>query len=287
MWKLLLSVFMLGTTAAIVSADVFYKTYLPAGVSIGMSPEQVRTFRPQAIRNQMPPPSASNSDDALVEMVEIMPQGNTRVAYWYRFKGEKLGAVSRSIMTARMPIEHAQASASRVAEELRVGFFLVGEEQVVRTTGTENTVTTAWRWEDREKKLNIYLVATNQELTVVIFDPTKFAKGDFFLGLERMKDLNAQAELVRSVTEKAGTPIPIVDLLPKVNAASATQAPASAPISSIPAPSAKPTALQTPSTQAVQTPTPIIERKAHLWPWVVGVVALLVLVAFALKRVGI
>jgi len=280
-------VFLLVAMAAVASPESFYQSYLPAGIAMDMSPEQVRNTRPQAITSQSSQPSAAKADPTFVEMVEIAPQGNTRVAYWYRFKAGKLGAVTRSIMTARMPIEHAQAGASKVAEELKADFALKGQEQVVRSTGTENTVLTAQLWEDKADGLNIYFVTTNREITVVMFDPKAFGKADFFLGPERMKDLNAQAEVVRSLTDKtAATPIPIVDLLPKVTGTSATPAPAATPVPSTPAPSMAPTALQPTSTPAEKTPMPIVERKSPTWPWLVGIGALIVIVAFASKRRG-
>lgn len=53
-----------------------------------------------------------------------------------------------------------------------------------------------------------------------------------------------------------------------------------------PGPSATPAASQQPATPVVQTPSAPIEHRAPVWPWVVGILALVVIVAVALKRRG-
>jgi len=274
---------------ATAAPEDFYRNYLPSGVEIGMSPEQVRIARPQAVASAAAQPSAARVDTTFVQMVEITPQGNTRVAYWYRFKGGKLGAVTRSLMVTGMPIEHAQAGASKVVGELKADFILKGQEQVARSTGTENVIVTAQLWEDTATGRNLYFVTTNREITVVIFDPKAFGKSDFFLGPERMKDLDAHAESVRGMIDKAAaTPVPIIDLLPKVAAASASPTPvtpaAATPAPATPAPSAAPAASPSPTTPVVQTPAVPSEHSAPVWPWVVGILALVLVVALALKR---
>jgi hypothetical protein len=222
--------------AAFATPAEFYQTYIPAGVEIGMSRDEVQKARPQAMKGGMSQPSAAKPDATFVQMAEIMPQGNTRVAYWYRFKSGKLGVVTRSLMVTGMPIEHAQAGASKVVDELKADFVLKGQEQVARSTGTENTVVTAQLWEDAAAGRNIYFVTTNREITVVVFDPKAFGKADFFLGPERMKDLNAHAEAVRGMVDKAAaTPVPIVDLLPKAAAANPSPTPVK-PTAAIPTP---------------------------------------------------
>ncbi len=54
---------------------------------------------------------------------------------------------------------------------------------------------------------------------------------------------------------------------------------------STPARTTTPTALQPPSTPAASgTPVPIVEHKSPVWLWLVGILALVVIVALALKR---
>lgn len=73
-------------------------------------------------------------------------------------------------------------------------------------------------------------------------------------------------------TKQAPAPAP-----PPAPAADTTPAPAdttpSSPVASVP-----------PSTPTAEKPAPTVERKAPMWPWVVGMAALLAIVALILKR---
>lgn len=72
---------------------------------------------------------------------------------------------------------------------------------------------------------------------------------------------------------------------PSVQAAPRPQQPTpTASVPATPVPSAPPAASPQPATPIAQTPARVVERKLPLWPWVVGIAALLVIVAFALKR---
>jgi hypothetical protein len=51
-----------------------------------------------------------------------------------------------------------------------------------------------------------------------------------------------------------------------------------------PATTSSPVPLRKPMTPALQAPVATVERKWPVWPWVVGIVALILIVAFALKR---
>lgn len=286
-----LAAIILTSAFAAAAPEEFYRNYLPPDVEMGMSQEMVRKARPRAVTGQASQPSAANADPSFAEMVEIALQGTTRVAYWYRFKAGKLGAVTRSLLVTGMPIEHAQAGANKVADELNANFVLKGQEKVARSTGTENIIVTAQLWEDAAAGRNIYFLATNREITVVVFDPKAFGKPDFFLGPERMKDLEAHAESVRGMVDKAvAPPVPIVDLLPKVTVASGTPTPAE-PSPPVPQPSkaATPAATATfapssPTSAVAENLAPVIERKSPVWPWVIGILALTVIAMLVWKR---
>ena len=60
-----------------------------------------------------------------------------------------------------------------------------------------------------------------------------------------------------------------------------------APLVATPAPAASVTATPAPSSPVpsfAESPAPVIEHKSPVWPWVVGILALVAIVAFALKR---
>jgi hypothetical protein len=70
--------------------------------------------------------------------------------------------------------------------------------------------------------------------------------------------------------------------LPKRVSAAATATPAlAAPVLTV-----MPETSSVPVTHAGQTPAPTAERKSQAWPWVVGILALIVIVTVALKRRG-
>jgi hypothetical protein len=59
--------------------------------------------------------------------------------------------------------------------------------------------------------------------------------------------------------------------------------PAATPAPSTPVPTATP-APSIPAVTVAESPAPVVERKAPVWPWLVGILALIVIVALALKR---
>ena len=265
----------LGISTLNASTDAFYQAYLPKGVTIGMTPQQVSAARPGAIKNDLQSSSPNAADNrARLEMIELSTEGRSRVAYWYRFKDGTLGAVTRSIMVLTMPVDHAQAGASKIHGDLESDFALKGQEPVLRSNGTENTVLAAQLWEDKAHSLEVYFVATNQEITLTVFDPKRFGKSDFFVGPERRKDFDAQAAAVRSLTENAATPKPVVDLMPAIAGASPILTPPSTP--------ANETGMESksPSSDSVQTPAATAAHgRTPLWPWIggLGIAALIVI----------
>jgi len=54
--------------------------------------------------------------------------------------------------------------------------------------------------------------------------------------------------------------------------------------SATPVPSTTPAASPQPATPVAETPAVVVERKSPAWPWVVGILALIVIVVLALKR---
>jgi hypothetical protein len=59
---------------------------------------------------------------------------------------------------------------------------------------------------------------------------------------------------------------------------------ASIPTPAPPVPNTPPVASSSPTTPVVETPAVPVERKSPVWPWVVGILALIVIVTVALKR---
>ena len=68
----------------------------------------------------------------------------------------------------------------------------------------------------------------------------------------------------------------------KSHEAAPSQLPAT-PAPATPVPTATP-APSSPTPTTAESPAPVVERKSPVWPWLVGILALVVIVAVALKR---
>jgi hypothetical protein len=89
------------------------------------------------------------------------------------------------------------------------------------------------------------------------------------------RDINTLERAVRVVSGQTDAPSPRA---PQATPVAATPSPAT------PVPSATPTASPQPATRVAQAPVTAVEHRTPVWPWVVGILALVVIVAVALKR---
>lgn len=285
-WALLIALITVVATSS-AAHEEFYQKHLQPGVSLGMSPDELITARSGALENEF---GATGSDLAgTLEMSELRREQNSASGSVYRFKAGKLGAVLGSTKTTKLPVEHTQDAAIKLAQELKTNFALQREDQIVRSVGTVAAVLTAQLWEDEARGLHLYFVATNHEITLVIFDPKAFGKPDFFNGPELLKKVEANNESIRrALGERATPPMPIIDFLAKVKAGSPAQVTTNeqplTPTAPTPVPTATPNTSSAPSNPVAQASLSVVERKSLVWPWVVGILALVVIVALALKR---
>lgn len=276
---------MLAAASAAASPESFYSENLPSGVAFGMTPDQLAQARPEARMNDLI--QSQNTGAESVVMIEIARQGNSVTAFWYRFKNGKLGAVSRSVSMKNIPAESAQVSAAKTYNELRSNFDLLRQEEVLRSTGASTFQLLAQLWEDKTKGLNIYFAASSQENTVIVFDPKSFGSKDFFVPLDKRKEIDAQAKSVRDMLgESVPTPSPIVDLLPTV-AKESVSTTVPEPVTTkqgTPVPTEKPQPL-VPATPTKSTMT--TETNSTPWPWIIGAILLLAVaggILFKLQR---
>lgn len=71
---------------------------------------------------------------------------------------------------------------------------------------------------------------------------------------------------------------------PQAKNAATPAPPVATPTRATPVPTAKPVASPAPTTSVAQTPAAVVERRSPAWPWVVGIAALVVIVALIFKR---
>jgi hypothetical protein len=242
-----------------VSADLCAESIMPSDVWFGMSKESLSEVRSNTA-NIGSAPTANES-----HYVEIVRTKEPNSAYWYRFKDDALGAISKTIRVAGLSKDQVLSMVRETLKEYEDDFILVGSHKIVRSFNAESTLLTAQRWQKKEGGLQGYFVVSNHEITQVLFDPQKFDLSDFFLPAERLADVRENEKAVREIL-KAGQGAqpqsnlaPLVDLLPE-----ATKESASAPT---PEPKAamQTTPFPTMETQstapATLTPTPMPETK--------------------------
>lgn len=185
--------------------------HLPSGVSLGISSEQLKLRRPQAIK--IPPIDASGVvPDGVTTMIEA-PAFPDRVAYWYRFHNNKLGAITKSVL--RKPTEtedDIRRAVQAIFDELALSYEKGTNDQILRSGGGNNVLLTAQLWEDRKAQRSVYFVASNEERTIILFDPKIFDKRNFFVGPDRLKDFQAMSE-TSGIPKSSSPPVDILSTL--------------------------------------------------------------------------
>jgi hypothetical protein len=200
---------------AVAAANPVLEKNTPKDVQMGMSLSALLANRPQA------KDAGLTSKDGNQQFVEIVSSNGGRIAYWYRFKNEVLGAMTKSIMASKTPVEQVRESIQLMQKELQGSFDFIGSDQIVRSTGSQSELLTAQHWKEKAGALELYFVGSNQEITLVFFDPKDFGKKDFFLGPERLADVQANEKSVRALIKEMKSeptkpePMLLADLIPK------------------------------------------------------------------------
>jgi len=136
-------------TFAVCAANSVLEKNTPTGVEMGMSPSGLLATRPQAKDVGL------TSKDGSQQFVEIISINDGRIAYWYRFKNETLGAVTKSIMASKTPVEQVRESIHVLQAELQESFGLIGSAQIVRSTGSQSELLTAQHWKEKAGALEL------------------------------------------------------------------------------------------------------------------------------------
>lgn len=154
--------------------------------------------------------------------VEIDRSQKPNITYWYRFKDDTLGAVSKSVRIIGHSKDQIFLEAGETLRKYSQDFSLVGVKQIVRSFNAESVVLSAQHWQQNSQTQEIYIIVSNHEITQVLFDPKKFGFSDFFLSAERLPDVQANEKVVREMmkdvqnTKSQSNLAPLIDLLPEV-----------------------------------------------------------------------
>ena len=88
----------------------------------------------------------------------------------------------------------------------------------MRSNGNTNVTVTAQLWQGGDPQTSVYFVATTYELTLIVFDPLQFNKTDFFLGAERLPEMDSRVDQVTKLADhgiKSASPT-LTDLIPDI-----------------------------------------------------------------------
>ena len=124
-------------------------------------------------------------------------------------------------MASKIPVEQVRESIQVMQAELQASFDFIGSDQIVRSTGSQSELLNAQHWKEKAGALELYFVASSQEITLLFFDPKIYGKKDFFLGPEKLADVQKNEKSVRALIKEMKPdptkpePVPLVDLLSK------------------------------------------------------------------------
>jgi hypothetical protein len=182
---------------------------LPQNIELGLSTEQLKAVRPAAARS--PAALLPLSGQVSPSSFEMVERTSPATFYTYVFRDNILQAVIRS-----EPVVPDLAPTMIPAELnnlLSQDFQFLRSEKIARASGTlEHFPVTADLWSDPKTGLQSYFVSTSQETTLILFNPSKLNGGNFFVGADKIPELKAGADAIRSQTktDPKATP-PLVD----------------------------------------------------------------------------
>ena len=186
-------------------ADGFEK-FFPQNVKLGLSVEQLKAIRPDAVQSTAALLPRSNQAQKSFEMIERI---SPATFYTYAFTDNILQAViwSEPVISSLPSLIKPSELSSSLSQESQ----FVRSEKIARASGTlEHFSVTADLWNDSKTGLQAYFVSTSQETTLIFFNPSKLNGGNFFVGADRIPELKADADAIRSQTKtdpKASPPL--------------------------------------------------------------------------------
>jgi hypothetical protein len=184
-------------TATGLNASVL-EGFFPQNIKLGLSTEHLKAIRPAATRSPAALlPRSGQTTSSSFEMVERI---SPAIFYTYVFRDNVLQAVIRSEPV--IPNVPSLINPMELNNSLSRDFRLVRSDKIARASGTlEHFPVTADLWNDPKSGLQAYFVSTSQETTLIFFNPSKLNGGNFFVGADKIPELKAGADAIRSQTK--------------------------------------------------------------------------------------
>ena len=184
--------------------------YVPDGVHMGMGVTQLVAFKSNLVQL---PVSPTTPDRA--EYIDPPVHGGSPCLYHYLFKSGSLAAVKRSLSMRGKTVNEVQPLVRAIRADLKSNYTERGTSKVVRPNGSSVYLLTVELWQNNEHN-QAFLLATDQEITLVFFDPAVFRKADFFIEEERQKEIQTRVNAMPTPTEISRKRNPPIDLAPSV-----------------------------------------------------------------------
>ncbi|MEZ0390463.1 MAG: hypothetical protein ACAI34_25515, partial [Verrucomicrobium sp.] len=167
-------------------------------IKIGISPAELQAAKLGVLEVPVPQTGGQSTVKGDSSFVSYEKNSVPRTAAWYHFVGGQLRGVVRTTAFGNDALQARDGVLEDVFRRLEKVMKLDGIEQTVRTNGRKGFIVAAQHWTDDEGVLSAYVVATNVEVTLVIFDPRFLDRKRFLPDLSLLDAMNKTGEKLAS-----------------------------------------------------------------------------------------
>lgn len=164
-----------------VSSEIMRLTGIQ-NVALGIPIHELKKRKPSATnfpgfqRGNQNPQSNNATNELLADTSDFSAKTG---GVWYHNRGGRLCGIS---VSRRFSSELVASLGSYIREQGGRGrLHSLGSSQVIKTLGLSSFVVTAHHWEIVEEPFKIYILATNREVTIVLYDSAFLGMSDFFV----------------------------------------------------------------------------------------------------------
>jgi hypothetical protein len=255
---------------------------LPAGVAVGMKGSELRDARKGAVGGSFPGQNSDNQND-----YDLVERSGPATFSRYYVRGGSLSGYMRITRASAISPSQQQLERELITPDATSGFVKEAEEKALRAErNLDSIVVSATLWKSTLSKLKVYTVVTGTELTAIVFDPGRLSKETFFAPPELKKDLDEQAAIIRNKLAIKNSPA-TTSAQSSAETIVPTESGGAVPAAGF-SRQANAEPLAENSDRSDRSPAdaaPLESAGATVWPWVVGGIStLLVIAALALKR---
>ena len=179
----------------------FFDQSLPAGISLGLTAEQVRALCPAVVRIDSLGAAKNNtaSDFTLVDTSRAV----RRISYFYYIRDGKLRAIAGTQANSGDLAVSISRETGAIYRKLVSRCSKISIDKILRSSGLSIYEVSAEYWSDKESSLSIYFIATNRETTLIVFDSSYIHKDRFFIDSSQRASIEEGMARLRSKLKKS------------------------------------------------------------------------------------